>query len=80
MYSGVGIGTARGSGTSGYVQRNLGAMRPVRADTRFLKENYEKPLATREIDPGIVHHNALREIEVQLVQLQDQLEDEYVCD
>jgi hypothetical protein len=78
MYSGVGIKTAKGSGTSGYVQRNMSALRPTRNDSRWLKEQTEKAPASRDIDPGIVHHNALREIEVQLVSLRDQLEDEYV--
>ena len=27
MYNGIGLDTARGSGTNGYVQRNLGALR-----------------------------------------------------
>lgn len=27
MYNGIGLQTARGSGTNGYVQRNLGALR-----------------------------------------------------
>lgn len=31
MYGGVGLQTARGSGTNGYVTRNLGFVRPERA-------------------------------------------------
>ena len=78
MYNGVGIQTARGSGTSGHVSRNLGALRPMRYDVKKLKEQREKQSTPREADPGIVHHNALRQIEVQLVTLRDKLEDQYV--
>lgn len=76
MYNGVGVRTARGTGTSGHVSRNAGALRPRRDDIRRLKEMRERQTVTREVDPGILHHNALREIEVQLVELRERLEDE----
>ena len=76
MYNGVGVQTARGTGTSGHVSRNLGALRPVRYEVKKMKEQREKQSAAREADPGIVHHNALRQIEVQLVGLRDQLEED----
>jgi hypothetical protein len=76
MYNGVGVRTARGTGTSGHVSRNAGALRPRRDDIRRLKEIREKQTVSREVDPGIIHHNALREIEVRLVELSEQLEEE----
>jgi len=78
MYNGVGVKTARGTGTSGHVSRNLGSLRPVRHDVRKLKEFRERESQVREPDPAILHHNALRQIEVQLLELRDKLEDEYV--
>ena len=76
MYNGVGVRTARGTGTSGHVSRNAGALRPRRDDIRRLKEIREKQTVSREVDPGIIHHNALREIEVRLVELSEKLEEE----
>ena len=78
MYNGVGVQTARGTGTSGHVTKNLSALRPVRFDVKGMKEMREKQAVIREADPGIVHHNSLRQIEVELLELRDQLEDAYV--
>lgn len=78
MYNGVGVQTARGTGTSGHVQKNLGSLRPLRHDVRKLKELRDKQPILREADPGIVHHNELRKIEVQLLEMREQWEDEYV--
>lgn len=49
----------------------------MRHDVRRMKEYRETQVLPREADPGIVHHSALRQIEVQLVELSDQLEEEY---
>jgi serine/arginine repetitive matrix protein 2 len=41
MYNGIGLQTARGSGTSGYVQKNLSFVKPFkqqRSKEDFLKE------------------------------------------
>jgi serine/arginine repetitive matrix protein 2 len=38
MYNGVGLQTARGSGTSGYVQRNLSHVTP--GSTGFKQQDY----------------------------------------
>jgi serine/arginine repetitive matrix protein 2 len=78
MYNGVGVQTARGTGTSGHVSRNFGSLKPLRNDVRTLKEIREKESRPRETDPAILQHNALRQVEVQLLQYRDELEDEYV--
>jgi hypothetical protein len=80
MYNGVGVRTARGTGTSGHVSRNVGALRPRRDDIRRLKELREHQGAPRDIDPAIIQHNALRRIEVELVQFRDQLEDDGISE
>lgn len=38
MYNGIGLMTPRGSGTSGYVQKNLSKMKKMRNRDEFLKE------------------------------------------
>ncbi|KAI4244666.1 MAG: hypothetical protein L6R40_002870 [Gallowayella cf. fulva] len=77
MSSNVGLTTPRGSGTSGYVQRNLSNLRP--RDTSFspyptdsLKHRQRQPNAE------ILEHDRLRQIEVQVFDLRDKLEDEEV--
>lgn len=50
MYNGVGLQTARGSGTSGYVQRNLSHVTPGTQSKQqdygqILKQMKENPLA-----------------------------------
>lgn len=78
MSSNVGLTTPRGSGTSGYVQRNLSHLKPrdniapYPQDFETLKHRQRKP------DKDILNHDRLREIEVKVFELQDKLEDEGV--
>ncbi|KAL8991810.1 MAG: hypothetical protein Q9188_007693, partial [Gyalolechia gomerana] len=74
MSSNVGLSTPRGSGTSGYVQRNLSNLRPRETFTP-----YPASLpAHRQRQPNaeILEHDRLRQIEVQVYDLRDKLEDE----
>lgn len=76
MSSNVGLTTPRGSGTSGYVQRNLSHFKPrdnfapYPQDYDSLKHRQRKP------DKDILNHDRLREIEVKVYDLRDKLEDE----
>ncbi|KAI4269813.1 MAG: hypothetical protein LQ337_007063 [Flavoplaca oasis] len=77
MSSNVGLTTPRGSGTSGYVQRNLSNLRP--------RDNSFSPYPTdslkhrqRQPNAEILEHDRLRQIEVQVFELRDKLEDEEV--
>ena len=77
MSSNVGLTTPRGSGTSGYVQRNLSNLRP--------RDNSFSPYPTdslkhrqRQPNAEILEHDRLRQIEVQVFELCDKLEDEEV--
>ncbi len=77
MSSNVGLTTPRGSGTSGYVQRNLSNLRPRDSSfspypTDSLKHRQRQPNAE------ILEHDRLRQIEVQVFELRDKLEDEEV--
>ena len=77
MSSNVGLSTPRGSGTSGYVQRNLSNLKP--RDNNFTPYNKDSELRQhrqRQPDKDILNHDRLREIEVKVFELRDKLEDE----
>lgn len=81
MSSNVGLSTPRGSGTSGYVQRNLSALKP--RDTGFgapyPPTDRDRALPRqRQPDKEILNHDRKREIEVKVFDLRDKLEDEEV--
>ena len=87
MSSNVGLSTPRGSGTSGYVQRNLSHFRPRDSPTntfqshdpkfRYSESQQDKfRHQQRQPDQQILNHDRLREIEVKVFDLQDKLEDE----
>jgi len=75
MSSNVGLTTPRGSGTSGYVQRNLAHLKPrdqvkpYNADDSFRHRQ-------RQPDKEILEHDRKRDIEVKVFELRDKLEDE----
>ncbi|KAI8823582.1 uncharacterized protein EV422DRAFT_565518 [Fimicolochytrium jonesii] len=79
MYNGIGLATARGSGTNGYVQRNLSSLRPRERHQDFSSFE-EKPPTLRKPNQDILDHQKKREIELKCLMLQDQLEGENVDD
>jgi len=78
MSSNVGLSTPRGSGTSGYVQRNLSLLKPrdTGVGVPYSLDSSARPPKSRRADPDILNHDRLREIEVKVLELRDQLEDE----
>lgn len=76
MSSNVGLSTPRGSGTSGYVQRNLAHLKPrdqgkpYSADLDSFKHRQRQP------DKEILEHDRKRDVEVKVFELRDRLEDE----
>ena len=74
MYNGIGLSTARGSGTNGYVQKNLSFVRQHKkqAPTR---DEYEA-ISLRQPNKQILEHEQKRMIEVKCLELQVQLEDD----
>ncbi|KAH9883587.1 cwf21-domain-containing protein [Xylariomycetidae sp. FL2044] len=78
MSDNVGLSTPRGSGTSGYVQRNLAHLKPrdraapYPQDVDILKHRQRQP------DKEILEHERKREVEVKVFELRDQLEEEEV--
>ena len=78
MSSNVGLTTPRGSGTSGYVQRNLSLLKPRDAgigQPYNLNDRDRGPKA-RKPDQNILLHDRMREIEVKVLELRDRLEEE----
>ena len=57
MYNGIGLGTARGSGTSGYVQKSLAFVRP-----RTKMQNYKEVLEKFKENPALPKKKANIEI------------------
>jgi hypothetical protein len=76
MYQNVGLTTPRGSGTSGYVQRNLSHFKPRDNAAPYPKDwdNYKHK--QRKPDEAILEHDAKRAIEVKVFELRDRLEEE----
>lgn len=89
MSSNVGLSTPRGSGTSGYVQRNLSTLKPrnntyspyptpgSKTNPRDLDASAYRP---RQPNREILEHDRLRDIEVKVVEYRDKLEDEGIED
>ena len=77
MSSNVGLTTPRGSGTSGYVQRNLSHLKP-RDNYSPYPQDYDslQKHKQRKPDQQILDHDRLREIEVKIFDLRDKLEED----
>ncbi|POR36062.1 Pre-mRNA-splicing factor CWC21 [Tolypocladium paradoxum] len=78
MSDNVGLSTPRGSGTSGYVQRNLAQVRPRDFGAPYPKDLDSLRHKQRQPDKGILEHDRRRQIEVKVFDLRDQLEEEEV--
>ncbi len=76
MSSNVGLSTPRGSGTSGFVQRNLAHMKPRDYGAPYPQDPDRMRHKQRQPDQEILDHEAKREIEVKVFDLRDKLEDE----
>ena len=79
MYNGIGLSTVRGSGTSGYVQRNLSHV-PATKEKRKIDYKTEADLKKEEKirgpNQGILDHEKKRKIEVKCAELEDLLVDQ----
>ncbi len=81
MYNGIGLATARGSGTNGYVQKNMSYVRPhlvrqtVDANSgKSAKQNFDQAIM-RQGNEEILDHARKRKIEVKLYELRVEMED-----
>ncbi|KAM0713473.1 hypothetical protein Q7P37_010435 [Cladosporium fusiforme] len=78
MSSNVGLSTPRGSGTSGYVQRNLSNLKPRDNAAPYPSADAIQDLKHRQRQPDkeILEHERKRDIEVKVFELRDRLEEE----
>ncbi|KAK3692666.1 cwf21 domain-containing protein [Podospora appendiculata] len=76
MSDNVGLSTPRGSGTSGYVQRNLAHARPRDMAAPYPRDLDSLRHRQRQPDQGLLEHDRKREVEVKVFELRDKLEDE----
>ncbi|KAK4631185.1 Pre-mRNA-splicing factor CWC21 [Fulvia fulva] len=76
MSSNVGLTTPRGSGTSGYVQRNSANLRPRDNPKPYPTDIDSIKHRQRQPDKEMLEHDRKRETEVKVFELRDKLEDE----
>jgi len=74
-YNGIGLSTARGSGTNGYVVRNLSTLRSRRNDFKPA-DPYEDEPQNQRPNVELLQHEQKRSVEVKCATLQAELEDE----
>lgn len=80
MYNGIGLTTARGSGTNGHVQRNLSFVRQgKKAVTKYKTEadlNKADAANNRQPNEEILEHERKRKIEIKCLEFEEILEDQ----
>lgn len=75
-YNGIGLSTARGSGTNGYIQKNTARVSESSYKRRQQYKKAESKLIHVVKDQELVQREQKRELEVKVSELRDELEDE----
>ncbi|KAJ2502960.1 hypothetical protein GGH96_000696 [Coemansia sp. RSA 1972] len=75
MYNGIGLTSARGTGTSGHVVKNASTLRPGQQDGTNRHYDRDRAPKSKPLDKGILDHERKRQVEVKCLELQDKLED-----
>lgn len=78
MYNGVGLPSARGSGTSGYIQSNKGFRKPSqikRITSVEIKRPEIIPEKAKVVNKEILEHNEKREMESKVLEYRIELEE-----
>jgi serine/arginine repetitive matrix protein 2 len=77
MYNGVGLTTPRGSGSSGYVQKNLAYIRRPKTLREFKKELEEikanPPKPPKKPNAELIEHEQKRQVEIRLLKFREEL-------
>lgn len=79
MYNGIGLGTARGSGTNGYVQRNLSFIRKHKETVDYKTEEELNKLdqqLNRKPNEDILEHHRKRQVELKCMEMQELMEEQ----
>lgn len=79
MYNGIGLQTARGSGTNGFVQRNAAFIRNRKEKVEYNNEGdiarLERSLQ-KAPNKELMEHNWKRKIELQCLELREKMEEQ----
>ncbi len=79
MYNGIGLQTARGSGTNGYVTRNLAFVHTTKEKVKYkTEEEIQKldSLSQKKPNLEILDHERKRKLELKCLELQEELQDQ----
>lgn len=76
MYNGIGLQTSRGSGTNGYVTRNLSFVRVNKEKVEYKQDEEIKKLESyinRKGNAELLKHDRKRKIELKCVEMEDMM-------
>lgn len=79
MYNGIGLPTPRGSGTNGYVQKNLAFINNFKEQNPYKTEEDIKradALLFKEPNKEILEHERKRKIEVKCFEMEQEMEEQ----
>ncbi len=79
MYNGIGLQTARGSGTNGYVQRNLSFIKRQKDKVDYKSEEELQKLDAqmhKQPNQDILHHERKRKVELKCMEMQELMEEQ----
>ncbi len=79
MYNGIGLQTARGSGTNGYVQRNLSFLRRHKDKIEYKSEEELAKLDAAINKPpnlDILDHDRKRKVELKCIEMSELMEEQ----
>lgn len=79
MYNGIGLKTARGTGTNGFVQKNLSFIKPKqqnRSDSYSYEQQQHqiKSSSIKKPSEEVLMHNNRRKVENEILEYQESLE------
>lgn len=77
MYNGIGLKTARGTGTNGYVQKNLSFIKPkhlqqARSDYKY--DEHATTVPAKKPTEEVLKHTSRRQVENDLLEYRERLE------
>ena len=79
MQNGIGLATARGSGTNGFVQKNVSSVKRTKESVSYRTEEdaarIEKQL-NRHPNAEIVSHDRKRQLELKCMEMQELMEEQ----
>jgi hypothetical protein len=77
MYNGIGLRTTRGTGTNGYVQKNLSFIKPKQQNKSSETYKYDEHVSAKPAkkpSEEVLLHNNRRKLENELLEYEEELE------